>query len=72
VRGSREIGEATFPLYAFHMPLLVLAASLAVYDRSSAVQKLALLVAIIASSFVLVPLGDALKRRIASVLRGAR
>ena len=72
VRGSRQIGEATFPLYAFHMPLLVLAASLAFYDRSSPAQKLMLLGGIVALSFALVPLGDWLKRRIGTVLRGAR
>lgn len=71
VRWSRHIGEATFPLYAIHAPLIVLAASLAMYERGSVAQKLALFGGIVALSFALVPLGNLLKRSLSSYFRAA-
>jgi peptidoglycan/LPS O-acetylase OafA/YrhL len=71
VRWSRHIGEATFPLYAIHAPLILLAAALAVYERGSALQKLTVLGAIIALSFALVPLGNQLKRSLSGYFRAA-
>jgi peptidoglycan/LPS O-acetylase OafA/YrhL len=71
VRWSRHIGEATFPLYAIHSPLIALAASLAVYERGSAPQKLAVFGAIVAVSFAFVPLGNRLKRSLSGYFRAA-
>ena len=64
-RVVRQVAEATFSLYLFHMPLLMLIAAFVPYDRGSSVQKIAVLaVVLLASVAIDIPLA-----RLKGVLR---
>lgn len=58
---ARRIGDATFPLYLFHFPLLVFLGALGFYDRHSSPQKAILFVVVCGSVFMASPLTASLK-----------
>jgi peptidoglycan/LPS O-acetylase OafA/YrhL len=75
----RALASATFSIYLYHFPLLVLAGGVLGYDRSSASQKTGVFLAVIASCYALAQVTEAKKaqlaRRIAwawATVRGAR
>jgi peptidoglycan/LPS O-acetylase OafA/YrhL len=57
----RAVGNLTFPLYLFHFPLFVAIGALGLYDRGSALQKLAWLVVVVFLIVALAPVTDWLK-----------
>jgi len=61
VQVARFLGEATFPLYLVHLPILVLARSLHSYDPASVLQKLAVMLGIVLISAAVVPVASILK-----------
>ena len=65
---ARRIGDATFPIYLFHFPIFVCAASLGLYDEHSALQKIAVFVCVIGATVLMTPwtnvLKDILRRRL--------
>ena len=68
MRRARWLGNMTFPLYLLHFPAFVLIGALGLHDRSSDVQKVGLLVLVIALIGLTAPLTD----RIKVALRGRR
>ena len=53
----RQLADATFPLYLFHIPLLMLIAAFVPYDHASSAQKIAALaVVLVASVLIEIPL----------------
>jgi peptidoglycan/LPS O-acetylase OafA/YrhL len=58
---SRKLGALTFPLYLLHFPLLVLARAAQLYDPQSDIQKLLLLLMLIAVAALYEPLGERCK-----------
>lgn len=67
VKIARFAGETTYPLYLLHYPLLMLAASLAMYDRNSLPQKVALVLAIVVLSALVVRPAERFKRYLRAV-----
>lgn len=61
VRVARSAGEATFPLYLFHFPILVAVSAAHLYNPHSALQKLLVLASIVALAFAIAPLGQRMK-----------
>lgn len=59
---ARFAGETTYPLYLLHCPILMLAASLALYDRNSVPQKVALVLGVVVLSALVVRPADRFKR----------
>jgi peptidoglycan/LPS O-acetylase OafA/YrhL len=61
LRLGRAAGNFTFPLYLLHFPLFVLLGALGLYDRDSALQKLACLALVCAVIVAASPLFDVCK-----------
>lgn len=64
----RWLGNFSFPLYAFHLPLLVLFAALGYYDRSSTIHIAGLFACLLLIVALLTPLTDRLKRLLRTML----
>ena len=61
VLAARRAGEATFPLYLMHFPVLVAASAAHLYDPHSSLQKVLLLAALVLAAFVAAPAGARFK-----------
>lgn len=70
VLAARRAGDATFPLYLMHSPMLVAASAAQLYDPHSSVQKL-LLAALTLAAFAVAPLGARLKSALRAVFNRA-
>lgn len=58
---ARRAGEATFPLYLMHFPMLVAASAAHLYNPHSGPQKVLLLGALVLAAFAIAPVGARLK-----------
>lgn len=70
-RGSkvfRWLGNFSFPLYVFHLPILVLVAALGYYDRSSTAHIVGLFACLLFIVALLTPLTDRFKRVLRTAL----
>jgi peptidoglycan/LPS O-acetylase OafA/YrhL len=61
VLAARRAGEATFPLYLIHFPLLVAASVAHLYNPHSSLQKVLLLASLVLAAFVTAPIGARVK-----------
>jgi peptidoglycan/LPS O-acetylase OafA/YrhL len=71
VSAFRFLGELTFPLYLLHYPLLVLARAAGTYDPQSALQKIAMMLVIIAIAALTVRPAATLKRGLRKAFKKA-
>ncbi|QBQ98382.1 acyltransferase family protein [Paraburkholderia pallida] len=67
---ARKLGDATFPLYLLHFPLLVAIGATRQGQPLSTVGKLVVLVVLVALAFAVVPLGDRLKNAMRALAKG--
>ncbi|QGZ53949.1 acyltransferase family protein [Paraburkholderia acidiphila] len=71
VRAARRAGEATFPLYLMHFPMLVAATAAHLYNPHSSLQKILLLAALVLAAFVAAPIGARLKNLLRALFNRA-